>query len=414
MKWVASSVKLVGNPAGIDAMENFDRPIFLDNNSTTPVDPRVFDAMKPYFLSQYGNAASQSHCFGEAAEAAVKRARAQVAAILGACAGEIIWTSGATESNNLAIKGVAYANQSRGRHLITQQTEHSSVIDSFKRLEKDGFKVTWLPVDATGRVSPDDVSAAIESQTVLVSVMWANNETGTIQPIREIASVCQKSNVIFHSDATQAVGKIPINLQDGLVDLLSFSSHKFYGPKGCGGLYVRNRVPRLKIQPLIDGGGHERGYRSGTLNVPAIVGAGAACEIARNEMREDSIRVGGMRTQFETMVLNGLPGVTINGNRDERLRHVTNLSFDGADSESLMLALDDLAVSSGSACTSARVETSHVLRAMGLSEPQARSAIRVSFGRFNRERDAIHAAHRIIESVVSMRQLKPQFVGAKG
>jgi cysteine desulfurase len=364
-------------------------PIYLDHSASTPVDARAFGAMRPYFTEIYGNAAS-SHGFGQSAAAAVARARNQVASLLNvevderAGAREIIWTSGATESNNLAIKGVAAAYRDKGRHIITQVTEHKSVIDACKRLADQGWEITWLPVDSAGRVSPEHVVEAIRPDTVLASIMWANNETGTIQPMREIGLACRERGVLLHSDATQAVGKIPVDVQANFVDLLSITGHKFYGPKGCGGLFVRRKEPRVRLIPQSDGGGHERGFRSGTLNVPGIVGVGAVCEINQEQMADDAARHTRLRDRLQTGIEEA-GGITVNGDTSCRLPHVCNLSFSGIEGEALMPALSQIAVSSASACSSASLEASYVLRAMGISPDVARNSIRFSLGRATTE-----------------------------
>lgn len=383
--------------------------IYLDYNATTPVDPRVFEAMRPCFTEVFGNAASSSHAFGRAAQDAVVKARNQVAALLNVeqderqGAREIIWTSGATESNNLAIKGVAGSYADKGRHIITQATEHPAVLDPCRRLEVHGYAVTWLPVNRAGRVSAEQVAQAIRADTVLVSIMYANNETGTIQPIREIGAVCKERGVFFHTDATQAVAKIPIDVQADGIDLLSLSAHKLYGPKGVGALFVRRKGPRVRLTPLLDGGGHERGYRSGTLNVPGIVGLGAACDIAQGEMPAESARLSGLRNRLESSIRDALPGVFINGDPVHRLPQVSNLSFAGADGSSILRALDDIAVSSGSACTSASLEASHVLRAMGIEDELAYNSIRFSLGRFTTAQEVDYVIEKVVRIVQSIR-----------
>lgn len=384
-------------------------PIYLDYNATTPVDPRVFDAMRPYFTETFGNAASTSHAFGRVAQDAVVRARNQVAALLNVeqderqGAREIIWTSGATESNNLAIKGVAATYRDKGRHLITQTTEHKAVLDPCQRLESEGFEVTWLPTNRYGRVCAEQVAEAIRPDTILVSIMVANNETGTIQPIHDIGAVCRARGVFFHTDATQAVGKVRIDVEADTIDLLSLSAHKLYGPKGCGALFVRRKGPRVRLAPLIDGGGHERGYRSGTLNVPGIVGLGAACEIAREGMPAESRRLAALRDTLESTILSSLDRVFVNGDTFHRLPNVSNLSFADADGSSILRGLDDIAVSSGSACTSASLQASHVLRAMGLSDDLAYNSIRFSLGRFTSEAEVEYTAAKVIRLVRALR-----------
>jgi cysteine desulfurase len=374
-------------------------PIYLDHSATTPMDPRAFEAMRPYFTETFGNPASKSHAFGWAAERAVVRARNQVAALLGVeqdeqtGAREVLFTAGATESNNLAIKGVADAYRDKGRHLVTQATEHKSVLDTCKRLQRDGWEITWVGVDRLGRVSPADVAAAIRPDTVLVSVMWANNETGTIQPVREIGRACRERGVIFHTDATQAVGKVPVDVHADFVDLLSMTGHKMYGPKGTGALFVRRKNPRVRLTALLDGGGHERGFRSGTLNVPGIVALGTACEIATRDMAGESRRLAALRDRLEAGVC-ALEGVSVNGDRAARLPFVTNLSFAGVDGSQLLRGLDDVAVSSGSACTSASLEASYVLRAMGTPDDLAYSSVRYSVGRFTTEEQVDYAVEK--------------------
>ena len=392
-------------------------PIYMDYSATTPVDPRAFDAMRPYFTEIFGNAASATHSFGHAAQDAVLRARNQVAALLNVeqderqGAREIVFTSGATEANNLALKGVAATYREKGRHLITQATEHKAVIESCQRLAAEGFEITWLGVDRTGRVNVEELAAAIRPDTLLVSIMYANNETGTIQPIREIGQVCKQREVFFHTDATQAVGKVPIDVHADGIDLLSLSAHKFYGPKGNGALFVRRKGPRVRLMPLFDGGGHERGYRSGTLNVPGIVGLGAACEIALRDMAEESRRLSAMRDAFESRVKAGVDRVFINGDTEHRLPHVSNLSFAGADGSSLLRALDDIALSSGSACTSASLQASHVLRAMGIADELAHNSIRFSLGRFTTQEEVDYVAAKVVRAVALGRD-EPRGTGA--
>jgi len=383
--------------------------IYLDYNATTPVDPRVFEVMRPFFTEVFGNAASSSHRYGWVAQDAVVKARNQVAALLNVeqdarqGAREIIWTSGATESNNLAIKGVAWIYRDKGKHIITQATEHKAVLDTCQRLEAEGFEITWLPVNRYGRVCAEQVAEVIRPDTLLVSIMYANNETGTIEPIRDIGTVCKSRGVFFHTDATQAVGKIPIDVEADGIDLLSLSAHKLYGPKGCGALFVRRKNPRVRLAPLFDGGGHERGYRSGTLNVPGIVGLGAACELARLEMPVESARLAHLRDRLESAIQDGLPRVFVNGDKFHRLPHVSNLSFADADGGSILRALDDIAVSSGSACTSASLQASHVLRAMGLNDELAYNSIRFSLGRMTTEADVDYVAEKVIRVVRGLR-----------
>jgi cysteine desulfurase len=384
-------------------------PVYLDYNATTPVDPRVFEAIRPYFTDVFGNAASLSHAYGWAAQDAVIAARNQVAALLNVepderqGAREIVWTSGATESNNLAIKGVAATYRKKGKHFITQATEHKAVLDTCARLESEGCEVTYLPVDRCGRVYPEQVVEAIRPDTVLVSIMYANNETGTIQPIRAIGAVCKACGVLFHSDATQAVGKVPIDVQADGIDLLSLSAHKLYGPKGCGALFVRRKNPQVRLAPLLDGGGHEGGYRSGTLNVPGIVGLGKACEIAAKELSRDSARLAKLRDRLESRILCVLDRVFVNGDRYVRLPHVSNLAFADADGGAILWALEDVAISSGSACTSASLQASHVLRAMGMNDDLALNSIRFSLGRFTTEAEIDHVICRVVEVVRGLR-----------
>jgi cysteine desulfurase len=385
-------------------------PIYFDYNATTSVDPRVFEEMRPYFTEVFGNAASTSHSFGHAAQDAVLRARNQVAALLNVeqderqGAREIIFTSGATEANNLAIKGVAHTYADKGKHIITQATEHKGVLESCQRLATEGFEITWLPVDRVGRVSPEQVADAIRPDTLLVSIMYANNETGTVQPIREIGAICKSREVFFHTDATQAVGKIPIDVHADGIDLLSLSAHKFYGPKGSGALFVRRKGPRVRLMPLFDGGGHERGYRSGTLNVPGIVALGKACDIAMRDMAEESKRLADLRDRFESEIRSSLDRVFVNGDPAHRLPQVTNLSFGGADGSSLLRRLvEDVAVSSGSACTSASLQASHVLRAMGVADELAFNSIRFSLGRFTTGEEVQYVTEKVIRVVRSLR-----------
>ena len=333
-------------------------PIYMDHHATTPVDPGVLEAMLPYFTNQFGNASSRNHAFGWEAEEATEIAREQIANLIGAVPKEIIFTSGATESDNLALKGVAYMYREKGDHIITASTEHKAVLDASKALERDGFKVTYLPVSREGFVSPDDVRDAITEKTTLVSLMYANNEIGTLHPIQEIGAICREKGVIFHTDSTQAVGKIPFNVQEMNVDVASLSAHKMYGPKGVGALYVRRRKPRVLLHPIIDGGGHERGMRSGTLNVPGIVGFGKACQIASQEMPQEMERLRGLRDRLTEGIMSKLDEVYINGDREKRLPHNINLSFAYVEGESLLMTVSDIAVSSGSACTSASLEPS--------------------------------------------------------
>jgi cysteine desulfurase len=378
----------------------------MDHNATTPLDPRVFEAMTPFLTTAFGNSASRSHSYGHDADQAVEAARAQTAKLLNAADKEIIWTSGATEANNLAIKGVAYARRDRGRHIITQATEHHAVLDPCRWLSDEGFDVTVLPVDAVGRVDPDQVICALRADTILVSIMWANNEIGTIQPIREIGIACQNRNILFHTDATQAVGKLSIDLAAEPVDLLSLSAHKFYGPKGSGALYVRTKSPRIKLVPLFHGGGHERGMRSGTINVPGVVGLGAACDLCRRDMAADATKLSALRDQLEQGILSRVSGVRVNGDIAHRLPQTTHLSFDDVEAEGMLVALRDVALSTGSACTSANMEPSHVLSALGLPEAAIYSSIRFGLGRDTTVDHVRHVTDRVIEAVDRLRGLR--------
>jgi len=384
-------------------------PVYMDNHSTTPVDPRVFEAMAPWFTEKFGNAASRSHSFGWEAAEAVKRARKQVAALIGAAPDEIVFTSGATESDNLAIKGVAEALRVRGNHIITAAAEHRAVLDSCKRLEQQGFEVTYLPVDGHGRLDPDSVRHAHQSQTILVSVMLANNEVGTIQPIAEIGRIAHERGALFHTDAVQAAGKVPIHVDEMNIDLLSLSAHKMYGPKGVGALYVRRKNAPVPLTPLMDGGGHEGGLRSGTLNVPGIVGFGAACLIAAKEMPLESERLRRLRNRLAERLRAGLDEIQVNGHPTERLPNNLNVSFGYVDGEALLVGLSDVAVSTGAACTSAKLEPSHVLRAMGVSEELAQGSLRFGLGRFNTEEEVEYVAGRVIETVGRLRELSPVY-----
>lgn len=370
-------------------------PIYMDHNATTPLDPRVFEAMRPYFMEMFGNAASRAHSFGWAAEAAVDKARQQVAALLNARPDAIIWTSGATESDNLALKGVAEAHNHRGRHIVTQPTEHKAILDCCKKLIKHGYEVTFLGVDRFGRINLDELRRSIRPDTILVSIMWANNEIGTIQDIRSIGAICKERGVLFHTDATQAVGKVPIDVSADNIDLLSMSGHKFHGPKGCGCLYVRNKPQRIELSPVMDGGGHERGYRSGTLNVTGIVGVGAACEIAMQEMSDQLPRLRALRDRLQNGILREFAGAHVNGYEPCRLPHMTNISFAGVDQDELLLAMSDIAVSTGSACTSASLEPSYVLRALGVPDPLAYASLRFSLGKRNTEEEVDFVVDRV-------------------
>ena len=379
-------------------------PIYMDHHATTPVAPEVFEAMRPYFMEQFGNAASRSHPFGWAAEAAVETARAQIAQLIGCKPMEVVFTSGATESDNLAIKGVAYAYREEGNHLITSQFEHHAVLDPCKRLEKEGFEVTCLPVSRDGLVDPADVAKAITPKTILVSVMLANNEIGTIQPLAEIGSICKERGVLFHSDAVQGVGKIPVSVDDLGVDLLSLTAHKLYGPKGVGALYVRMEKPRVKLAAQMDGGGHEKGRRSGTLNVPGIVGLGKACELSGQVMATEAARLTALRERLWAGIQARLERVHLNGHARLRLPGNLNVSFGGADGGTLLLALKEVAVSSSSACTTGSIAPSHVLRALGLRHELALSSLRFGLGRGNTEEEVDYVVERVAEEVSRLRQ----------
>jgi len=387
--------------------------IYMDHHSTTPVDPEVLRAMLPFFTEEFGNAASRSHSFGWRAEEAVEKAREAVAGILHASPKEIVFTSGATESDNLALLGASEARSERGKHLITGATEHPAVLDCCRRLEKLGFRVTCLPVDHNGRISPDEVRAALRKDTILISFMAANNEVGTLHPLAEIGRIAKEHEILFHCDASQAVGKIPIDVEAMGIDLLSFTAHKMYGPKGVGALYVRKRNPRVRLSPLIFGGGHERGMRSGTLNVPGIVGFGKACEIAVRVQPEESIRLSGLRDRLHRKVASELVEVRLNGHPELRLPHNLNLSFAYVEGESLMMAMEDVAVSSGSACTSAAQEPSHVLKAMGVSDELAHTSLRFGLGRFNTMEEVDYVASRVVESVKKLREISPLYEMAR-
>jgi cysteine desulfurase len=379
-------------------------PVYLDYQATTPVDPRVLAAMLPWFTERYGNAASRSHAYGWEAERAVETARSQVAALLGASPREIVFTSGATESNNLALKGVAEALRDKGRHIITQATEHRAVLDTCAHLATQGYRVTVLPVDADGMVTAEQVRAAMDQDTILVSIMAANNEIGVLQPIHAIGTLCRERGVLFHTDAVQAAGKVPLDVRTSPIDLLSVSAHKMYGPKGVGALYVAgSRGIRLTAQ--MDGGGHERGRRSGTLNVPGIVGMGAACALAQQEMEPESQRLRRLRDLLKMRLETSLADVALNGAMEPRLPGNLNMLFRGVEGEALMMALGDVAVSSGSACTSHAIEASHVLRAIGRSDDEAHSSIRFGLGRFTNEEEIEYAAARVIEAAQQLREL---------
>ena len=388
-------------------------PVYLDNNATTPVDPRVFDAMAPYLTMHYGNAASRSHQVGWHAEAAVEKAREQVARLLGAAAKEIIFTSGATESDNLAIKGVAEMYAEKGNHIITCATEHKAVLDTCKHLTTHGYDVTFLPVDAAGLVTAEQVAEAITDKTILISIMAANNETGAVHPTAAIGQVAKARGVLFHTDATQAFGKIPIDVAEMGIDLLSLSAHKIYGPKGAGALYVRRRAPRVRLAIQMHGGGHERGMRSGTLNVPGIVGLGAAAEICGQEMTAEAQRLTGLRDRLHKRITETVEFVTLNGHPSQRLPNTLNLSFAYVEGEAMMMKMGDVCVSSGSACTSASLEPSFVLRAMGVPDELAHSSVRFSLGRFTTEEEIDYAADKVAAAVAELRELSPLYEQAQ-
>src|ERR1700758_2248021 len=388
-------------------------PIYFDNHATTQVDPRVVQAMLPYFTEKFGNAASRNHPFGWAGEEAGENARAQVAALIGATPKEIIFTSGATESDNLMIKGVAEMYREKGNHIITQAIEHKAVLDTCKRLEKYGYEVTYLPVQKDGRVDPEDVRKAITPKTILITIMYANNEIGIINPIQEIGKIAKELGIFFASDGVQAVGKIPVDVQKDNIDLLAISAHKIYGPKGVGALYVRRRNPRVQLSAIIDGGGHERGMRSGTLNVTGIVGLGKACALAKAEMPEESKRMEYMRDKLKDRLLASLDEVYINGTMESRLPNNLNISFAYVEGESLLMGINDIAVSSGSACPSATLEPSYVLKALGAGDDLAHSSIRFGLGRFNTEEEVDYTINRVIETVERLRELSPLYEMAK-
>ncbi len=384
-------------------------PIYMDHHSTTPVATEVFEAMRPYFMERFGNAASRNHPFGWAAEEAVEQARAQVARLLGAKPAEIVWTSGATESNNLAIKGAAAAYQEKGRHLITSQIEHHAVLDTCKRLEKDGYAVTYLPVDRSGLVDPADVERAITKQTTLISIMAANNEVGTLQPVAEIGRIAKRHGVLFHSDAAQYLGKLPMSVEEWHVDLLSASAHKLYGPKGVGALYVRMSKPRVRLISQMDGGGHEKGRRSGTLNVPGCVGFGAACALAEQDLPTEPARLTALRERLKARLWADIDHLHLNGHPTQRLPGNLNVSFEFVEGEALLLSLKGIAVSSGSACTSATLEPSYVLRALGVPDELAYASIRFGIGRGNTEEEVEYVAGQVVENVTRLRAISPLY-----
>jgi cysteine desulfurase len=388
-------------------------PIYLDNHATTCVDPRVVEAMLPFFTEIYGNAGSRNHVFGWKAAEAVDQAREQVARLIGASSKEIVFTSGATESNNLALKGVAGISHDKGKHIVTSKIEHKAVLDPCKRLERDGVEVTYLDVDGDGIVSVEHINAALKPETILVSIMAANNEIGTLQPIREIGRLCKERGVLFHCDAAQAVGKIPIDVDDLGVDLLSLSGHKIYGPKGIGALYVRRRNPVVRLDPQIDGGGQERGLRSGTLAVSNIVALGKACELCQAEMEEEAGRLLSLRKRLQAGIMSRLDQVYLNGHQTNRLPGNLNLSFAYVEGEALLVGMKNVAVSSGSACTSANPEPSYVLRALGVNDELARSSIRFGLGRFNTEEEVDYAIEEVVKVVTRLRDMSPLYEMAR-
>jgi cysteine desulfurase len=388
-------------------------PIYMDNHATTPVDPRVLDAMLPYFTEKFGNAASRNHSFGWAGEEAIEIARAQIASLIGATPKEIIFTSGATESDNLMIKGVAEMYREKGNHIITQAIEHKAVLDTCKRLEKYGYEVTYLPVQKDGRVDPEDVRKAITPKTILITIMYANNEIGSVNPIQEIGKIAKEHGIIFAVDGVQAVGKIPVDVQKDNIDLLAISAHKIYGPKGVGALYVRRRNPRVQLSAIIDGGGHERGMRSGTLNVTGIIGLGKACEIAQKEMAQEAERLRGLRDRLRAGLEAKLDEVFINGSWEHRLPNNLNMSFAYVEGESLLMGINDIAVSSGSACTSATLEPSYVLKALGVGEDLAHTSIRFGLGRFNTTEEVDYVIDKMVQVVTKLRELSPLYEMAK-
>src|SRR6186713_1453183 len=388
-------------------------PIYMDYHATTPVDPRVVEEMLPYFTEHFGNAASRNHPFGWEAEEAVDAARKQVADLIGASAKEIIFTSGATESNNLAIKGVAEMYREKGNHIITCVTEHKAVIDTCKKLEKQGARVTYLPVQKDGRISLDDLRAAITDKTILITIMTANNEIGVLQPIEEIGAIAKEKGILFHTDAVQAVGKVPFDVNKAKVDLVSMSAHKLYGPKGVGALYVRRRNPRVLLAEQINGGGHERGMRSGTLNVPGIVGFGKAAELAKQEMATEGQRLRTLRDTLNAKLHANLDEIYVNGSMEHRLPHNLNISFAYVEGESLLMGINDVAVSSGSACTSASLEPSYVLKALGAGDDLAHSSIRFGLGRWSTKEEVDYVADKLTSVVSRLRDMSPLYELAK-
>ncbi|NOY83524.1 MAG: IscS subfamily cysteine desulfurase [Nitrospirae bacterium] len=388
-------------------------PVYMDYHSTTPVDPRVLETMLPYFSEKFGNAASKNHSFGWNAEDAVAKAREQIAQLISCNTKEIVFTSGATESNNLSLKGVAGMYREKGNHIITAVTEHKAILDTTKRLEKEGFEVTYLPVGADGLIDLETLKAAITPQTILISIMLANNEIGVIQPVAEIGKIAKEKGIIFHCDAAQGVGKIPVNVDEMGIDLMSFSAHKIYGPKGVGGLYVRRKKPRVRLSAMMDGGGHERGMRSGTLNVPSIVGLGEACAICETEMEQENLRLAEMRNKLQNHIMSELDEVYLNGHPEKRLAQNLNISFAYVEGESLMMGLKEIALSSGSACTTATLEPSYVLRALGVGSDLAHSSLRFGLGRFTTHEEIDYVGKRVVEAVNRLREMSPLYEMAK-
>jgi cysteine desulfurase len=410
---MATDVKTIPQAEHV-APDGVKLPVYMDNHATTPMDPRVLEEMLPFFMEKFGNSASRNHSFGWSAEEGVELARERIAKLVGATTKEIIFTSGATESDNLAIKGVAEMYKEKGNHIITAVTEHKAVLDTCKRLEKYGYRVTYLPVQKDGLVDLEELKRAMDSgKTILVTIMAANNEIGVLQPFAEIGKLCRERGIIFHTDATQAVGKIPIDVNKQNIDLLSISAHKMYGPKGVGALYVRRKNPRVQISAIIDGGGHERGMRSGTLNVPGIVGLGKACAIASEEMTKEACHLAGLRNRLRDRIMGRLDEVYINGSMEHRLPGNLNISFAYVEGESLLMGINDIAVSSGSACTSATLEPSYVLKALGTGDDLAHSSIRFGIGRFNTEAEIDYVADRVVETVSRLRELSPLYEMAK-
>jgi len=388
-------------------------PIFMDYHSTTPVDPRVLEAMLPYFSKAFGNAASRNHSFGWEAEKAIDLARQQIAQLIHAHPKEIIFTSGATESDNLALKGVVEMYREKGNHIITAVTEHKAILDTAKHLEMEGCEVTYLPVSKQGLIDLEELEAAITDKTILISIMLANNEIGVLQPIAEIGRIAKEKGVLFHSDATQGVGKVPVDVDAMGIDLMSFSGHKIYGPKGVGGLYVRKKKPRVRVSAMMDGGGHERGMRSGTLNVTGIVGLGLACELCEKEMDTETSRMTQMRGRLQDYLLKHLDEVYLNGHPEKRLSQNLNLSFAYVEGESLLMGLKEIALSSGSACTTATLEPSYVLRALGVGSDLAHSSLRFGLGRFTTDEEVDYVGKRVVETVQRLREMSPLYEMAK-